>query len=98
MPVRKTGLVSQAEYLLDALRHIEAVAQSAQKTVAVRAALGERLGGPKIFARACAVKAEAIPRPFGKSCGLVGDFGPEEGAVAGRMRPMARRAGRRVKR
>lgn len=93
MPGLKDSQAEQAAYLLDALRHIEAVAHTAVEVA--------QQGIPHIFSvGGCSRIPEMLPRPFGRWCGGLTDLGRGPGGktVAGRRAPKARRSRKQVKR
>jgi len=94
MVVRKTvraDSISPSEYLLDALRHVEAVAHGVHQTIETNLDL-DRPMPLRIFGRGC--EAPVIPRPFGRGCegsadvgpGARGGFGPDPLALARKAR------------
>jgi hypothetical protein len=94
MPGLKRREAAQTEYLLDALRHIEAVARAVIDTV------GPGGPPPPPFASGCLAPPELLPRPFGRWCAGMTDLGhgPAGKAVAGRRAPKARLSRKQVKR
>ena len=93
MPGLKDPRAEQTEYLLDALRHIEAVAHTAVEV--------SEQGIPPIFSvGGCSRIPEMLPRPFGRWCAGMTDFGRGPGGktVVTRRSPRARRSRNSVKR
>jgi hypothetical protein len=101
MPRKREKRIPVAEYLADAIRHIEQVAGSVRRTIEGRPRL--RLDatetGFRVFARGCGV-VSAIPPPFGGGCvpGPKDIRGRVERQSAQRTMRRSSRARKRVKR
>lgn len=93
MPGLRADDTARTEYLLDALRHIEAVAHTATEAAGPE-------GPPPFSTGGCLVPPDLLPRPFGRWCGGLTDLGRGPGGktVAGRRAPKARRSRKQVKR
>lgn len=99
MPRKREKRIPVAEYLADAIRHIEQVAGSVQRTIEERPRL--KLDPTEIdlrvFGRGCMVSA--LPPPFGGGCGGPEDIrGLVERKSARRTMRRSSRARKRVKR
>jgi hypothetical protein len=98
MPAKKASRISQTEYLLDAVRHIEAVARATINAI--------ESGGPyprlppPYGGGGCFAPPSVLPRPFGRGCGAMVDIVHEAGdrAVAGGPPRKARRSRKPVRR
>lgn len=97
MSAAKVRSISQTEYLLDAIRHIETVARVAQEAFDVGPGLKETLP-LRIFGRGC--RTARLPRPFNRGCAAVDDVirdveETKAAAAPARRTPRSRRKPRR---
>jgi len=76
MPGRKEVPISETEYLLDAMRHIESVVRKVRKPVGkiVKDTGGFRSIRGRIFGRGCEVEADLLAHPFGRGCLRAGEL------------------------